>query len=128
MDFLKSPIAGLQYGTRASDVKLAAAKQLAETWAMAEWILAICYASVPEQNEETRGLNCESESPDEVSFLVAAKRIRLSFSKELNQVFLQETGLPFKWFLFCRRLVKERKEKSFFYCEELLSCRVLNNT
>ncbi|KAH0701806.1 hypothetical protein KY290_017029 [Solanum tuberosum] len=26
-----------QYGTRASDVKLAAAKQLAETWAMAEW-------------------------------------------------------------------------------------------
>ncbi|WMV18349.1 hypothetical protein MTR67_011734 [Solanum verrucosum] len=164
MDFLKCPIAGLQYGTRASDVELAAAKQLAETWAMAEsidrttlnlsllvcfsfvfllvvfraikgfsfedscfikrcWmeepntdvillfyrILAICYASVPEQNEETRGLNYESESPDEVSFLVAAKRIRLSFSKELNQVFLQEIGLPFKWFLFCRR-----KEKSFF--------------
>ncbi|KAG5614646.1 hypothetical protein H5410_014470 [Solanum commersonii] len=127
MDFLKCPIAGLQYGTRASDVELAAAKKLAETWAIAE-ILAICYASVPEQNEETRGLNYESESPDEVSFLVAAKRIRLSFSKELNQVFLQETGLPFKWFLFCRRSVKERKEKSFFYCEELLSCRVLNNT
>ncbi|KAG5585037.1 hypothetical protein H5410_045471 [Solanum commersonii] len=32
MDFLKCSIAGLQYGTRASNVELAAAKQSAVTW------------------------------------------------------------------------------------------------
>ncbi|WMV45192.1 hypothetical protein MTR67_038577 [Solanum verrucosum] len=32
MDFLKCSIAGLQYGTCASNVELAAAKQSAETW------------------------------------------------------------------------------------------------
>uniref|UniRef100_M1BH76 RNase H family protein n=1 Tax=Solanum tuberosum TaxID=4113 RepID=M1BH76_SOLTU len=96
-DFLKCSIVGLQYGTRASDVELAAAKQLAETWPSGNaedsclikgcWmeepntnvillfyrILTICYAAVLQQNEETRGLNYESESPHEVSFLVAAR-------------------------------------------------------
>ncbi|KAK4711595.1 hypothetical protein R3W88_006108 [Solanum pinnatisectum] len=55
MDFLKCSIVGLQYGTRASDLELAVAKKLAETWPsepntyvilLFYWILAICYAAV----------------------------------------------------------------------------------
>ncbi|KAM3268670.1 putative phospholipid-transporting ATPase 4 [Capsicum chacoense] len=144
MDFLKCSIAGVQYGTRASDVELAAAKQLAEDMGGQDlessntteletvvtskdernlksaikgfsfedtrlmkgcWmkepnadvlllffrILAICHAAIPEQNEETGGLNYESESPDEVSFLVAAREFGFEFFKRTQaSVFVKE--------------------------------------
>ncbi|XP_006342965.1 probable phospholipid-transporting ATPase 4 [Solanum tuberosum] len=151
MDFLKCSIAGLQYGTRASDVELAAAKQLAEDMGGQDlepsqttdggnggvqletvvtskdernlkpaikgfsfedsrlmkgcWmkepntdvillfyrILAICHAAIPEHNEETGGFNYESESPDEVSFLVAAREFGFEFFKRTQaSVFVKE--------------------------------------
>ncbi|CAN4089112.1 unnamed protein product [Withania somnifera] len=150
MDFLKCSIAGTQYGTRASDVELAAAKQLAEDMGGQDleplktpdggkgvqletvvtskdernlkpaikgfsfedsrlmkgcWmqepnadvlllffrILAICHAAIPEQNEETGGYNYESESPDEVSFLVAAREFGFEFFKRTQAgVFVRE--------------------------------------
>ncbi|MCD7446796.1 putative phospholipid-transporting ATPase 4 [Datura stramonium] len=155
MDFLKCSIAGTQYGTRASDVELAAAKQLAEDMGGQDvepsqtpdgekgfgasgvqletvvtskdegnlkpaikgfsfedsrlmngcWmkepnpdvillfyrILAICHAAIPEQNEETGSFNYESESPDEVSFLVAAREFGFEFFKRTQaSVFVRE--------------------------------------
>ncbi|KAG5576638.1 hypothetical protein H5410_056772 [Solanum commersonii] len=53
------------YGTRASDIELAAPRKLSETWPSDNEdksfirILAICYAAILEQNEKTRGLNYE---------------------------------------------------------------------
>ncbi|KAG9154967.1 hypothetical protein Leryth_012158 [Lithospermum erythrorhizon] len=153
MDFLKCSIAGVAYGTRASDVELAATKQMAadhegkdsdldnkiinisplspqnigrelgseievETGVTTReekdhkhvikgfgfedsrimngnWlkepnadvlllyfrILSICHTAIPELNEETGTYSYEVESPDEGSFLVAAREFGFEFIK-----------------------------------------------
>lgn len=145
MDFLKCSIAGVPYGTRASDVELAAAKQMATDFEgelsnttprlqdgvhrfreseiesetvtpsgvrgrkpeikgfgfedsrimRGNWlketntdvillffrILSICHTAIPELNEETGTYTYEAESPDEASFLVAAKEFGFEFCK-----------------------------------------------
>ncbi|XP_010542417.1 PREDICTED: phospholipid-transporting ATPase 6 [Tarenaya hassleriana] len=165
MDFLKCSIAGISYGVRASEVEVAAAKQMAmdfeeqdedmsdipktknkkrgymkmasktssdfelETVITASddkdrnqagikgfsfednrlmdgnWlleptpddilmffrILAVCHTAIPEVDEETGKLTYEAESPDEVSFLVAAREFGFEFSKRTqSSVFISE--------------------------------------
>ncbi|KAL3838195.1 hypothetical protein ACJIZ3_022786 [Penstemon smallii] len=150
MDFLKCSIAGNAYGTRASDVEIAAAKQMdmatdsddqgqngiqgsfksfeLETVITSKdehaskagikgfsfedsrllngnWlqepnsdvillffrILSICHTAVPEQNEETGVFTYEAESPDEGSFLVAAREFGFEFCKRTqSSIFVKE--------------------------------------
>ncbi|KAE9467934.1 hypothetical protein C3L33_00154, partial [Rhododendron williamsianum] len=114
MDFLKCSIAGMAYGTRSSEVELAAAMQMAlnvdgqvsestlkvppHAWKLVKEpnadvillffrILAICHTAIPEANEETGGFNYEAESPDEGAFLVAAREFGFEFVKELNPAY-----------------------------------------
>ncbi|VFQ92559.1 unnamed protein product [Cuscuta campestris] len=160
MDFLKCSIAGTAYGKRASDVELAAAKQMA---AMEEgggddeddvestpragsdieletvitcrdgedggegrrpcvkgfsfddgrlmngnWlnepnadvillffrILSICHTAIPEMNEETGVFNYEAESPDEGSFLVAAREFGFEFCKRTQSSIVVRERYP----------------------------------
>ncbi|KAL0429911.1 UNVERIFIED_CONTAM: putative phospholipid-transporting ATPase 4 [Sesamum radiatum] len=155
MDFLKCSIAGTPYGMRASDVELAAAKQMAmemdnqsqngtprssrksefteseielETVVTSKdddvrkpaikgfgfednrlmngnWfkepnadvmllffrILSICHTAIPELNEETGIFTYEAESPDEGSFLVAAREFGFEFSRRTqSSIFVRE--------------------------------------
>ncbi|KAL2534070.1 putative phospholipid-transporting ATPase 4 [Abeliophyllum distichum] len=160
MDFLKCSIAGSPYGTRASDVELAAAKQMAMdmdgqsksstplSWQKsgnafgqseieletvitlsdenerkpaikgfsfedsrlmnANWckepnadvillffrILSICHTAIPELNEETGDFTYEAESPDEGSFLVAAKEFGFEFCKRTQSSIVVRERYP----------------------------------
>lgn len=42
-------------------------------------LLAVCHTAIPEVNEETGKISYESESPDEVAFLVAARELGFEF-------------------------------------------------
>ncbi|PKU73362.1 probable phospholipid-transporting ATPase 4 isoform X1 [Dendrobium catenatum] len=54
-------------------------------------ILAVCHTAIPELNEETGGFNYEAESPDEGSFLVAARELGFEFCKRTqSSVFIRE--------------------------------------
>ncbi|XP_072959204.1 probable phospholipid-transporting ATPase 4 [Typha angustifolia] len=54
-------------------------------------ILAVCHTAIPELNEETGGFNYEAESPDEGSFLVAAREFGFEFCKRTqSSVFIRE--------------------------------------
>ncbi|XP_011079998.1 probable phospholipid-transporting ATPase 4 isoform X1 [Sesamum indicum] len=155
MDFLKCSIAGTPYGMRASDVELAAAKQMAmemdnqsqngtpRSWRKSEFteseieletvitskdgdvrkpaikgfgfednrlmngnwlkepnadvmllffrILSICHTAIPELNEETGIFTYEAESPDEGSFLVAAREFGFEFCRRTqSSIFVRE--------------------------------------
>ncbi|PIA42998.1 hypothetical protein AQUCO_02000449v1 [Aquilegia coerulea] len=53
-------------------------------------ILAVCHTAIPEPNE-TGSFNYEAESPDEASFLVAAREFGFEFCKRTqSSVFVQE--------------------------------------
>ncbi|XP_034695949.1 probable phospholipid-transporting ATPase 4 isoform X2 [Vitis riparia] len=47
-------------------------------------ILAVCHTAIPERNEEIGGFNYEAESPDEGSFLVAAREFGFEFCKRTH--------------------------------------------
>ena len=47
-------------------------------------ILAVCHTAIPERNEEIGGFNYEAESPDEGSFLVAAREFGFEFCKRMH--------------------------------------------
>lgn len=158
MDFLKCSIAGTSYGKRASDVELAAAKQMAmdldgqdtdssnrkdsgNEFAVPEieletvitskdemdqktaikgfgfeddrimdgnWlnephkdvvllffrILSLCHTAIPEINEETGALTYEAESPDEGSFLVAAREFGFEFCKRTQSSIVVRERYP----------------------------------
>ncbi|KAF9617707.1 hypothetical protein IFM89_038207 [Coptis chinensis] len=54
-------------------------------------ILAVCHTAIPEPNEETQSFNYEAESPDEASFLVAARELGFEFCKRTqSSVFIRE--------------------------------------
>ncbi|KAK4779064.1 hypothetical protein SAY86_006592 [Trapa natans] len=149
MDFLKCSIAGIAYGVQASEVELAAAKQMAldlqdnsmedaadypvpeielktvvtckdkegnkpcikgfsfEDSRLMEgnWmkeshaeeillffrILSLCHTAVPEYNEQTGKLTYEAESPDEGTFLIAAREFGFEFVKRTqSSIFVNE--------------------------------------
>ncbi|GFP85703.1 putative phospholipid-transporting ATPase 4 [Phtheirospermum japonicum] len=146
MDFLKCSIAGSAYGMKASDVELAAAKQMAmdmdghsqastphawrksgfgeseielesvisssgqeETRKMnGNWfrepdadmillffrILSVCHTAIPEENEETGVFTYEAESPDEGSFLVAAREFGFEFCKRTQSSIVVRERYP----------------------------------
>ncbi|CAH9056008.1 unnamed protein product [Cuscuta epithymum] len=150
MDFLKCSIAGTAYGKRASDIELAAAKQMAmefneldperkpngseielETVTAGKeeedkklhikgfnfqdsrlmngnWlnesnadiillffrVLSICHTAIPEVNEETGSFNYEAESPDEASFLVAAREFGFEFCKRTQSIIAVRERYP----------------------------------
>ncbi|XP_031103190.1 probable phospholipid-transporting ATPase 7 [Ipomoea triloba] len=155
MDFLKCSIAGVAYGKRASDVELAAAKQMAmeldeedadstpDTTGCAasdieletvvtckddddkkpaikgfsfednrvmngNWvnepnadvillffrILSVCHTAIPELNEETGIFTYEAESPDEGSFLVAAREFGFEFCKRTQSSIVVRERYP----------------------------------
>ncbi|KAL0396991.1 UNVERIFIED_CONTAM: putative phospholipid-transporting ATPase 4 [Sesamum calycinum] len=131
MDFLKCSIAGTPYGMRASDVELAAAKQMAmemdnqsqngtpRSWRKSEFteseieletvitskdgdvrkpaikgILSICHTAIPELNEETGIFTYEAESPDEGSFLVAAREFGFEFCRRTQSSIVVRERYP----------------------------------
>jgi phospholipid-translocating ATPase len=54
-------------------------------------ILAICHTAIPELNEETGKYTYEAESPDEASFLAAAREFGFEFFKRTqSSVFIRE--------------------------------------
>ncbi|KAG2254045.1 hypothetical protein Bca52824_084181 [Brassica carinata] len=54
-------------------------------------ILAICHTAIPELNEETGKYTYEAESPDEASFLAAAREFGFEFCKRTqSSVFVRE--------------------------------------
>ena len=54
-------------------------------------ILAVCHTAIPERNEEIGGFNYEAESPDEGSFLVAAREFGFEFCKRTqSSVYVRE--------------------------------------
>ncbi|OMO66221.1 Cation-transporting P-type ATPase [Corchorus olitorius] len=54
-------------------------------------ILAICHTAIPELNEETGSYTYEAESPDEGSFLVAAREFGFEFFKRTqSSVYIRE--------------------------------------
>lgn len=58
-------------------------------------ILALCHTAIPELNEETGGFTYEAESPDEGSFLVAAREFGFEFCKRTqSSVFVRERCSP----------------------------------
>ncbi|PKA63627.1 Putative phospholipid-transporting ATPase 4 [Apostasia shenzhenica] len=61
-------------------------------------ILALCHTAIPEPNVETGGFNYEAESPDEGTFLVAAREFGFEFCKRTqSSVFIHEkhmSGIP----------------------------------
>ncbi|CAH9130070.1 unnamed protein product [Cuscuta epithymum] len=157
MDFLKCSIGGTPYGKRASDVELAAAKQMAmenddedvfestprgtrfdgasdieletvitcrdedekkpcvkgfsfedDQLMNGNWInepnadvillffriLSICHTAIPEFNEEAGFFNYEAESPDEGSFLVAAREFGFEFCKRTQSSIVVRERYP----------------------------------
>lgn len=58
-------------------------------------ILALCHTAIPEPNEETGGFNYEAESPDEGTFLVAAREFGFEFCRRTqSSVFVREKYNP----------------------------------
>ncbi|MBA0571552.1 hypothetical protein Golax_001794 [Gossypium laxum] len=54
-------------------------------------ILAVCHTAIPELNEETGNYTYEAESPDEGSFLVAARELGFEFfQRTQSSVFVRE--------------------------------------
>ncbi|AET01633.2 phospholipid-transporting ATPase-like protein [Medicago truncatula] len=54
-------------------------------------ILAVCHTAIPELNEETGGFTYEAESPDEGSFLVAAREFGFEFCRRTqSSIFTRE--------------------------------------
>lgn len=54
-------------------------------------ILAVCHTAIPERNEEIGGFNYEAESPDEGSFLVAAREFGFEFCRRTQtSVYVRE--------------------------------------
>jgi phospholipid-translocating ATPase len=54
-------------------------------------ILAICHTSIPELDEATGKISYEAESPDEASFVVAAREFGFEFIKRTqNSIFVKE--------------------------------------
>lgn len=54
-------------------------------------ILAVCHTAIPELNEETGGFTYEAESPDEGSFLVAAREFGFEFFRRTqSSIFTHE--------------------------------------
>ncbi|KAK8465055.1 hypothetical protein PHAVU_010G136600 [Phaseolus vulgaris] len=54
-------------------------------------ILAVCHTAIPEQNEETGVYTYEAESPDEGSFLVAAREFGFEFCRRTqSSIFVRE--------------------------------------
>lgn len=54
-------------------------------------ILALCHSAIPEPNEVTGGFTYEAESPDEGTFLVAAREFGFEFCKRTqSSVFIRE--------------------------------------
>ncbi|KAG0583093.1 hypothetical protein KC19_3G108700 [Ceratodon purpureus] len=56
-------------------------------------ILAVCHTAIPEVDEETGTMTYEAESPDEASFVVAARELGFEFLKRTqSSVIVQEPG------------------------------------
>lgn len=56
-------------------------------------ILAVCHTAIPEVDEETGAVTYEAESPDEASFVVAARELGFEFMKRTqSSVIVQEPG------------------------------------
>jgi phospholipid-translocating ATPase len=56
-------------------------------------ILAVCHTAIPEVDEVTGVMMYEAESPDEASFVVAARELGFEFLKRTqNSVIVQEPG------------------------------------
>lgn len=56
-------------------------------------ILAVCHTAIPEEDEATGVVSYEAESPDEASFVVAARELGFEFLKRTqNSVIVREPG------------------------------------